>query len=193
LATQPVSHHENYNCTCWSFVFYICLFSIVSIAGQALPPPAPIAHEQPLLYPGSLSVREYVVQIVMWNINGSLASLAQPGGFRKLVATQCSRIGLAGFVWRVPRSDGKILARGSGPKIDALLEFLKEMVDVSLVGGFAAEDHHDFSVLSNNFIVKPSSRRRVITGRYSDTALDDVASNNSADHTPVLGGLGSDA
>eukprot|EP01038_Epipyxis_sp_PR26KG_P015241 gene15241-20543_t len=147
--------------------------SSVSIAQT----PAPIFP--PVIPVGTL----YILQVKMINIDGTKSGLTQERGFRGFVRRNCSEIGLSGFVWRIPRVHGRIIARGTDAQLRSLLEFLNDLIHHGFIEDFAIENNRqDFHIYSNSFTIMPSNRPRVVTGLYSDGDLDDVMSTRSADN-----------
>ena len=151
-----------------------------------LPLPEPIAKPQPPLYPALVEVgRQYVLQVKVLGIDGTRAGLTQERGFRNFVRRHCGDIGLSGLVWRIPRTDGLILARGTRQQLDLFLLFLRDLQTNHFITGYAIDlNRQDYYIPDemNQFLVMNSRRRHVVTGEYSDPELDDVPSINSAEN-----------
>jgi len=159
------------------------------------PSSSPTSHfAQPLapLFPPPPPVQvvdeRLVLQIKLMSIDGTRAALTQSKGFRNLVQSRCQTIGLSGFVWRVPRVDGKILARGTRDQLKLLLDCLDELRVQGFIQNFLFENRQDYLIATDVFSTLPSNRPRVITGAFSDPDLDDVTSTHSAANAPLLGG-----
>eukprot|EP01035_Chromulina_nebulosa_P001137 gene1137-1533_t len=128
----------------------------------------------------------YVIQIKVLNIDGIKTDLVQDHGFRNYVVRVCRQIGLSGFVWRVPRSDGIILALGTPAQLRSLLQFMKDLMDNGYIENYTIENNkQEYRITSDQFSLMPSRRQKVVTGRYSDPSHDDVASVKSADSSEV--------
>ena len=148
-----------------------------------------MAQQQAPLFPLHHAVDAlYVLQIELYGIDGARAGLTQDRGFRRFVARHCTDFGLSGFVWRTPRVNGKVLARGTEAQLDTLLGFVEELRLNEFIYGYTIQrGMQDFHISSPAFVVKPSNRHHAITGVYFDDALDDVASNYSSDSAQVHG------
>ena len=175
------------------FLFLVSLFgfSVVAVGAGAgaragiLPLPEPIAQPPAPLFPAFSEVgHQYVLQIKVLGIDGTRAGLTQERGFRNFVRRNCADIGLRGFIWRIPRTDGAVLARGTEQQLDRLMAFLHDLTTNHFITGFAIErnrqDYHIPDVM-DDFLVVNSRRRHVVTGDYSNPELDDVPSINSAE------------
>ena len=139
----------------------------------------------PLFPPMPPAGTRYVLQIKVIEIDGTRSGLTQDHGFRRFVQRHCAEYGLSGFVWRIPHVHGKILACGLPDQLDQLLVFVEELRCRGYIKGSLIEkDKQDYYITANTFIVLPSSRPRVFTGKYSDPDLDDVVSTGS--DIPVL-------
>eukprot|EP01033_Poteriospumella_lacustris_P011240 gene11242-7993_t len=130
---------------------------------EFLPPPGPLEHSR---------------QFIVFGIDGIKASLAQPKGFRKFVKGKCQEIGLKGYVWRIPRAHGKILAKGTRDQLQALINFLNELRQHGFIETFIPEPNPQFPVLTDTFDVL---RQHVVSGVYSGKELDDMVSADSDD------------
>jgi acylphosphatase len=138
------------------------------------------------LYPPMLRPdTRFVLQIQVNEIDGARSGLTEDRGFRRFVQRRCTEYGLSGFVWRVPRVHGKILACGLPAQLDQLLVFVEDLRIHGFIKSYMIDERHDFRIAANTFSVLPSTRRHVITGVYSDAQLDDVVSRDSASDTPV--------
>jgi acylphosphatase len=126
------------------------------------------------------------VQLKLFHIDGTRASLSEHRGFRKFVQVECQKLELKGYVWRVPNVHGKILAIGTRSQLDSLLRFVHDLQQYHFIQTFKPENP-EFAVLTESFDILPSNRRHVETGLYSDQDLDDVVSTASAD-LPMLRG-----
>lgn len=133
----------------------------------------------PLFPPMPPAGTRYVLQIKVIEIDGTRSDLRDLG-FRRFVQGHCAEYGLSGFVWRIPHVHGKILACGLPDQLDQLLVFVEELRCRGYIKGSLIEkDKQDYYITANTFIVLPSSRPRVFTGKYSDPDLDDVVSTGS--------------
>jgi len=93
----------------------------------------------------------------------------------------CDEFGLYGFVWREPVTRGRILVRGTEEQIKKLFALLSSLRHDGFFDGWNTERRQDFDIIDDSFVVKPSFRPKVKTEDYSDRAMDDVVSTNSAD------------
>jgi hypothetical protein len=84
-----------------------------------------------------------------------------------------------GYVWRVPRVNGKIVAKGTRAQVDALLEFVRRLQRFGFIQTFIVENP-ERAVLIRSFDILSSSSKHVLTGQCSDETLDDVVSTSSA-------------
>ena len=143
----------------------------------------------PIVPPNFDSLVIFQLQCKLYNIDGTLSGLTADGGFRNYVCRNCREFGLRGFVWRVPKSDGKILASGTKVQLERLEEFLNNLCNFNFITYYEFESGRDFLISRNLslFFVKKSERKRVETGTYSDSALDDVLSVSTADKVYVGG------
>ena len=88
----------------------------------------------PIVPPNFDSLVIFQLQCKLYNIDGTLSGLTADGGFRNYVCRNCREFGLRGFVWRVPKSDGKILASGTKVQFESMVEFLNNLLSsVSLI------------------------------------------------------------
>ena len=148
-------------------------------APQLLPPPPPVEEDR----------ATYIVQFKVFQIDGAKSNLSTYRGFRKYVQAECTHIGVQGYVWRIPNVHGRILAKGTRAQLDALLDFVRRLQLYGFIQTFIVETP-ERAVLSASFDILASSRRHVVTGQYSDQALDDVVSTASAD-LPMMRGTAS--
>ena len=154
------------------------------------PPPPPMTSHQPSLFPANTPENDVLVmQVKVFNIDGTLVSLTPARGFRNYIVERCNALGLRGYVWREPTINGKICALGTQTQLNGLMALLRNLVQYHFITGFEVEAYRDVLIAIPNFMVRPSPRRRVRTGMYSDGGLDDAFSTNSADLSPVLGSL----
>lgn len=93
-------------------------------------------------------------------------------------------MGLKGYIKRVPRQHAKLVVTGTPAQITEVEDFLAEMEDQGMLHGHFREAPEMIPV-SRTFKVLSSGRRYVLTGSYSDAALDEVESHFTADE-PIL-------
>jgi hypothetical protein len=126
------------------------------------------------------------LQLELIEVDGTRASLSQYRGFRNLVVARCNEMSLDGYVWRVPRTRAKILARGTASQIEDLLRFCHFLRSDGYIRAYVHQKP-EFHIVINGFAKLPSNRRHVLTGDFSDPRDDEVASTSSAG-TPILRG-----
>lgn len=143
--------------------------------GIPAPPPAPVPAPV-------VETRQYT----LYHVNGALTSLSPHKGFRNYVKHRAVAIGVKGFIWRSPNVHAKLVVSGTVEQLVAMEIFLDEMRRYAMVEAYDRVPP-EREVVGNFFAVLPSQSSKVNTGEHSDKALDEVASNSSADQPAFLG------
>jgi hypothetical protein len=120
------------------------------------------------------------------NIDGTRFELSPYKGFRNYVKAECDKLGLFGYVWRVPVVHGKICACGTVEQLEGLIELCKAFRRAGYIETFT-EEPVERNILIDGFDKLPSNRRHVQTGTYSDPKDEDVVSTTSADFPMMVG------
>ena len=170
--------------------FIILLFFVTVVGNGVVGGPISPVHTvfqrvQPL-HPSVSEQRKYQLQLKLHNIDGTRFELSPYKGFRNYVKAECTEIGLSGYVWRVPRVHGRLLASGTEAQLARLLELCESFVDAGYIETFTQE-RSEKNVVIRGFAKLPSNRRHVQTGTYSDTKDDEVVSTTSADLPMMIG------
>ena len=93
---------------------------------------------------------------------------------------------MKGHVYRTPPTNGELLASGSATQLNELLAFFQLLHNNDYIGGYEVRPCDTF-IADNIFFVRPSARKFITTGVYSDPRYDEVFSTSSADQEVQLG------
>lgn len=128
----------------------------------------------------------FTVWYKLQNINGSLASLSGAQGFRNYVALRLGHIGVSGYIQRKPRTDADLIVKGTREQQFQVRNFLREIRGQGMISAPLVVNSPPEYEVEEEFIVLASDRPRVITGQYSDPALDNVSTSSHHSETPIL-------
>mmetsp|Transcript_20998 Transcript_20998/g.15404 ORF Transcript_20998/g.15404 Transcript_20998/m.15404 type:complete len:202 (-) Transcript_20998:45-650(-) len=129
--------------------------------------------------------KEDTCQYHLEKVDGTLDTLSEFEGFRGYVAGKMKEIGVKGYIKRVPRDHATLLVSGTSDQIQLVEDFLSELEDERIIHGHFRERPERIPI-SKTFKILSSDRKFVLTGSYSNHALDEMNGKHLSSDDPIV-------
>jgi len=144
--------------------------------------------EPPIFISGPAKKLINQIQMILIDVDGSLASLSEHKGFRRFFVANANVIGITGTIQRLNLNNVRIVFEAdSQGRMDAIAKFLYDCIDLKMIRAFKIEHEVAVSIRSKNFCILTDFSSGVTKGHYSEgDDFDKVSVSSSNAEVSVL-------